>query len=320
MVCDTVTDILLDTGSYGLRVFNQALKNVTAGSGPLAECAFFGDGSSEWGPVTVVDVYLGNEPAARIPIQVIDSTFASVPASCGIPDASPADAGFNGILGVGVFAEDCGTTCSDFADNGLYFSCSGLSCAGVAVPLLNQVQNPVASLPTDNNGVIVELPSIPVSGAPSVNGILVLGIGTESNNNVPAGVTTFNTDPNGEISTVFNGITYSSFIDSGSNGLFFPAPSLPICPSQPGWFCPSPALLLSATNQSATALNPSEVLFLIDNLANLLGPAGPYVFSDVGGSLPNLFDLGLPIYLGRNVFVGIDGQVSSLGTGPYIAY
>jgi len=67
-------------------------------------------------------------------------------------------------------------------------------------------------------------------------------------------------------------------------------------------------------------LNPSEVLFRIGNLADLIGPAGPYVFSDVGGSLPNLVDLGLPIYLGRNVFLGIEGQGSSLGPGPYIAY
>src|SRR5208337_186729 len=71
--CDTVTDILLDTGSYGLRIFQQALKNVTPASGSLAECVFFGDGSSEWGPVTTVDVYLGNEPAVRIPIQIVDS-------------------------------------------------------------------------------------------------------------------------------------------------------------------------------------------------------------------------------------------------------
>ena len=116
--CQTINDILLDTGSSGLRIFKQALTNpnvaltpVTSGTGLLAECAQFADGSSDWGPVQRADVRLGNEPAVQVSIQVIDAAFGTVPPGCGIPDTSPAAAGFNGILGVGLFSQDCGSGC-----------------------------------------------------------------------------------------------------------------------------------------------------------------------------------------------------------------
>jgi hypothetical protein len=54
--CQTVNDILLDTASYGLRIFRQSLSislpGTIIGSGSLAECIQFGDGSSVWGPHT----------------------------------------------------------------------------------------------------------------------------------------------------------------------------------------------------------------------------------------------------------------------------
>ena len=130
--CQTIDDILLDTGSYGLRIFKQALNvsltQVTSGSGSIAECIQYGDGSSDWGPVQIASVILGNEPAVQVPIQVIDSTFGNVPIACQNADKSPTDAGFNGILGVGFFAQDCGQDCSNSADNGMYYTCNGSSC------------------------------------------------------------------------------------------------------------------------------------------------------------------------------------------------
>jgi hypothetical protein len=207
----------------------------------------------------------------------------------------------------------------------MYFSCTGSTCIGATAALTSQVQNPVTSLPTDSNGVIVELQSVPSNGAPSASGILVLGIGTRSNNTPPAGVTTYETDPQfGIISTTFNGVSYSSIIDSGSNGLFFPPPSpstgmLPTCAINTGWFCPSSTVTLSATNAGVFGPSSNDVFFQIGNLNNLTSSPNR-VFSNIGGSLPGLFDWGLPVYLGRNIYVGIDSQSSSLGTGPYFAY
>ena len=89
--CQTINDILLDTGSSGLRLFKQALAPsvvltpVQSGTGLLAECAHFADGSTDWGPVQRADIRLGNEPAVTVPIQVIDATFGTVPATCGMP-------------------------------------------------------------------------------------------------------------------------------------------------------------------------------------------------------------------------------------------
>ena len=224
--CQTINDILLDTGNYGLRIFRQALTvsltQQKIGAGSLAECVQYGDGTSEWGPIQMASVVLGNEPAVQVPIQYLDSTFSTIPAMCQNADTSPSQAGFNGILGVGVFAQDCGSSCSTSPDNGLYYSCIGSTCNGTAVPLSSQVQNPVALLPNDNNGVIVKLAGVPVDGLSSVSGTLVLGIGTHSNN-IPSAVTTYPTDGSGNFITLFSGISYSgSFIDSGSNGLFFP--------------------------------------------------------------------------------------------------
>jgi hypothetical protein len=320
--CQMISGILLDTGSYGLRIFQQALSvsltQVTLGSGSLAECIQYADGSSDWGPVKRASVILGNEPAVQVPIQVIDYTFGRVPSTCGWPDESPSDAGFNGILGVGPFVQDCGDTCVSEAI-GYYYTCSGSTCSGTAVPLDSQVQNPIALLPLDNNGLIVQLPGVPAGGAVSVNGSLVLGIGTRLNNS-PSRVTTYTLDESGEFTTTFNSRSYSSFTDTGSNGLFFPSSGLlPACPgASSAWYCPSTTTNLSATITGASGSPSSVVSFQIGNFDSLINSPNN-VFPDIGGKWVWGFDWGLPFYFGRNVYLGIEGKGSNLGNGPYFA-
>jgi hypothetical protein len=324
--CQSISDILLDTGSYGLRVFKQALtvplNQVASGSGALAECIQFVDGTAEWGPVQTANVVLGGESAVTVPIQVLDAAFGTVPASCGTPEGSPAAAGYNGILGVGLFPEDCGAGCVSGAGNEMYFSCSGASCSGTAVALASQVQNPVAHLPVDNNGVLVQLPVVLPGGAPSDNGQLVLGIGTQTNN-VPSGVTAFPANLNGDFTTVFNDTTISnSFLDTGSNGLFFNDSAIPACAApNAGWYCPPATLSLSATTLGTAGSPSGTVSFQIGNATSLFN-SGNQVFVELGGSIPGVsgFDWGIPFFYGHNVFVGIQGKSSNLGTGPYWAY
>lgn len=332
--CEIISDILVDTGSYGLRIFSQAvtlsLPAVSDSSGkPIAECAQFGTGT-DWGPVVTAGVQLGSEPVVNVPIQVINSAFASIPtgSGCTTPDTGPAAAGFNGILGVGLFAHDCGSACVTNSSNGVYYSCSGTSCTGTTVGISSQVQNPVALLPVDNNGVVLDLPAIGANGSNLVSGQLILGIGTQSNN-TPSGVTLYRADTSGNFVTKFNSTTYAqSFIDSGSNGFFFPGTSsLPNCSSTssaPGWFCPATTQSLSATNTGSNGTPSGSVSFQVANASNLVS-TGNAVFNDIGADLSASgftasFDWGLPFFLGRKVYVGIEAAHSSLGTGPYWAY
>ena len=324
--CQTVSDILLDTGSYGLRIFSQALTvpltPVTVPTGTLTECIQFGDGSSEWGPVRTADVVLGGEPAVSVPIQVVDTTFGTRPRSCRNADISPSSAGFNGILGIGPLLQDCGSDCVSAAKNLNYYACTGASCSGTPAPLTLQVQNPVPLLPQDNNGLLVQLPAVPLGGSTSVDGQLILGIGTRPNN-APGAAVMYAANDLAEFTTTFNGQTMNgSFIDSGSNVLFFPASTslLPACRyPDSNYYCPATTKFLSAVNTGTNGSPSGTAAFEIGNYENLI--AGPNnVFSELGSYGAGSFDWGLPFFFGRNVFIGIEGASSSLGTGPYWAY
>lgn len=335
--CQTIGNILLDTGSYGLRVFKQALGSVsltpaTINSNPVAECTVYIDNTGDWGPVQLADVTLGRETASNVPIQVIDATYFSsaLPSACTSPnvtslESDPGTSGYNGILGVGLFASDCGTGCSQSANNGYYFTCSGNSCPGAAVPVASQVTNPVALLSQDNNGVIVQLPTVALGGVASTSGQLILGIGSRSNN-TPASVAVYPASPDvGEFTTTFNGLTLSnSFIDSGSNGLFFNAPSSLIAGcvgGNAGWYCPPTIDSLAATNTGYGSATGVLAAFVIGNAGSLF-TTGYSAFSELGGTAPagSGFDWGLPFFFNKTIYVGIENTTSILGTGPYWAY
>jgi hypothetical protein len=326
-VCQTIDNILLDTGSSGLRIFKQALTitltQQTIGGNPLAECMLYDDGTSDWGPVQVADVILGVEPAVRTQIQVIDATFGNIPSICAppnaTPDASPSNEGYNGILGVGLFAQNCGSACQDNVITGWYYACNGSTCNATAVPVNDQLQNPVALLPKDNNGLIAKLPSISADEVASASGSLLLGIDTKSNNIPPSTVTTYPVDDTtGNFTTTFNGISYTdSFIDTGSNALFFPST---LKTNSAGWFIPNSITSFSATTSGYNGTPSNVISFQLGNYDILVTNSSNWVFNDIGGTGVNEFEWGLPFYFGRDVYHGIEGRSSSLGTGPYWAY
>lgn len=326
--CQTISDILVDIGSYGLRIFDSVLsisltQEVDSQNNPIGECVFFGDGSAFWGPVQVADVVLGGEPAVRVPVHVVVPTFAGQSTSknpCNsVVESNPLDANFNGILGLGVFAQDCGPVCATQSNNNLYFSCVASTCTSTAVPLLKQVQNPVWLLPSDNNGVILTLPTVPATGAPTVSGSLILGIGTAMNNTPATGVSVFTTDQTGLLTTIYKGTTFGqSVIDSGSNGYFFTDAALPPCamPLQ-DFYCPASPTSLSATLIGANG-HQTTISFQVANTVSLL-QTGNAAFNNLGGQI-STFVWGLPFFLGRTAYVGIESQLSTLGTGPLVAF
>jgi hypothetical protein len=323
--CQTIDGMLVDTGSSGLRIISTALtvalpqQNASDGN-PVVECLPFVD-SYSWGPVQTADVQIASEKAASVPIQVLSDTDFTTPTACskGFPSADTLTTlGANGILGVGLAAQDCGSSaaCVQTGTAGLYYECPSSGCVETAEPLAQQVINPVALFPTDNNGVIVELPAV-AGGAATISGSLVFGIGTQSNNAL--GTATVYTAPNGAFTTTYKSQPYTgSFIDSGSNGYFFPDSTIPTCSDNTGFYCPSSTENLSATNQASGA--SGTVDFSVANADALFANLSDNAFEDLGGPAPNYFDWGLPFFYGRNVYTAIEGMSTPGGMGPFWAY
>jgi len=327
--------LLVDTGSVGLRVLGSALatslpQHTDSSGNVVANCVQYGDASFNWGPVETADVTLCGEKASSIPIQVIENTSATIPDACSngfTNENTPQTLGANGILGVGSYAQDCGPACTTSSGNpGVYFSCSSTSCQVANIALAQQVQNPVSMFPTDNNGVIIEFPAVSGTAA-SVSGSMVFGIGTQSNNGLGS-AKVFTLDANGFFSTTFNGQSDSqSFIDSGSNGFFFADSAISQCGSSgvaPGFYCPSSALNLSATNQGASG-SSGAVNFSVGDADTLFsGTTNDAAYSTLAGpQLPDFagsFDWGLPFFYGRSVYTAIQSQSTPGGPGPYWAY
>jgi predicted aspartyl protease len=329
--CQTIDHVLVDTGSSGLRLLNSALYSnlnlpaVTNSSGAIGECMTFADGFT-WGSVRSADIYLGGEVAPSVPIQVIGDQpggATAVPTDCsstgGINENIPTLLGANGILGVGLFTNDC-DICLTQPISAAYYTCTATGCTNSTVTSAQVVQNPVALFLQDNNGVLIDLPAVSAAGASILNGSLIFGIGTQSNNQLGS-ATVYATDQYGNFITNFNGAN-TSYIDSGSNALFFYDSNIPICPVTTWAYCPpSPTFLksLSATNSAATTGTSSGMVnFSIVNADHL---DVSIVAANIGGtSTPGQFDWGLPFFFGRKVFTAISGMGTPGPSGPYFAY
>jgi hypothetical protein len=329
--CQTIDHVIVDTASSGLRIMSSALAPSltlppvkTSNDELLNECMQFVSGYT-WGQIRYADVKLGGHTLGALAVQIIgDVTAGDTPGSCANTGASintVQSFGGNGVLGVGGFAQDCGSACAGSAIAGTYYTCSGTSCRPVSVLLDRQVQNPIASLSSDNNGVVLELPDISSSGASSVNGTLTLGIGTQANNSL-GNATILGLKTNTlTFVTKFNGVDYTGFLDTGSNGLFFPDRTLPPCLNS-SFYCPATVQHLTATNTGTNSV-ASTVNFQVGN-ARTLFSSGNFAFSNLAGSVTisggGHFDWGLPFFFGRKVFTAIEGRSTPGGTGPYVAY
>ena len=333
--CQSIDGILVDTGSSGLRILSSALTGVTlpdqmaSDGNPVAECLPFVSGWT-WGRVETADVQISGEKASSVPIQVLSDTDIVPPTACtnrsGGSQDTLAALGANGILGVGPFAEDCGGACvTTGAQNPkLYFECPASGCVVAGEALALQVINPVALFSSDNNGVIIELPAAATPEA-TLSGSLVFGIGTQSNNGLGS-ATVYPTDNSFSFVTTYNNQAYpQSFIDSGSNGLFFLNQSIdgiPTCTDAPFFYCPTSTKNLSAVNQGAGGVGSGTVNFSVGNADAMFNSnASATVFGQLAG--PNSlsgFDWGLPFFYGRNVYTAIEGKSTPGGVGPYWAY
>jgi hypothetical protein len=279
--------------------------------------------------VQTADVKIAGEMASALPIQVIgSSSFPTIPSDCssqGVSLDNLQDLETNGILGIGQAIQDCGTACvtSGPFSQGVYYTCPTSGCTDTTESLAAQVQNPVASFTTDNNGVIIELPA--VSGAEaSVSGSMVFGIGTQSNNGLGS-ATVFGTDPIGDFNTTYKSVAYPSFTDSGSNAIYFLNSTLtgiPVCSDFTFFYCPASTQTISVTNTAEAGTNGASgsASFSVGNADSLISNVNNAAVNGLAGTNPGAFDFGLPFFFGRNVYTAIDGKSTPGGTGPYLAY
>jgi len=364
--CQTIDHVLVDTGSVGLRLLAQGAPGgefnpagfplqVDSSGNPLAQCGQFLFGVT-WGSVSLANIELtqpnngqAGETAssvpgatvAGVPIQIIgDSRVPPIPSSCsslGVDASNLNGLMAYGVLGVGTYQQDCGSGCaSGTSAPTVYYACASGSCAPAFVGLPQQITNPVWVLPADNNGVLIQLPSIPSGGTTTVTGNMYLGIGTQINNSLGS-ATVFNTDANAYFNTTFNGINNAcSYIDSGSNAYFFPSsgyPGLQTCSGNTSFYCPANLLTLTAQTQSATNTNgnSANVSFNVGNANTLFmnNNGNNFAFSELGGRNPPIngcgsFAWGLSFFYGKanGVFTGIE-QMPVTGTsytGPFWAF
>lgn len=326
--CQAVDHVVVDTGSYGLRILRSALNQlslapmtVSAPPGRLGECATF-LGGYLWGSVARATVKIGGEQTtAPVPVQLIaDPALPSAPSpSCtgtGTDIGSLDALGGNGILGVGHFVHD----------QGVYYSCSASSCTQLTsatgnVPVSEQVANPVASFATNNNGVILEMPPVPDAGAPTATGVLTFGVATQADNAI-AGYSILAADAGGNFTAVLQGQTYgASFIDSGSNRTFATLSGVPL--NRSGDYAPTAATTYPVTLRpnvgggasiaTGIRVKDSEQIdasfMAIGNIADPGTAAGPSGY----------VDLGMPYFYGRSIAILMSGRTSPQGTGPLYA-
>ena len=323
--CATIDDIQVDTGSNGLRILASALPTtltlptVAAGSGVSAECAVFGSGYA-WGSIRNADVRMAGQQASSIPIQVIaDTALPAAPTDCANSGASlltVSSMHSNGILGVGLFPVDCGSGCTNSALPRWYYSCTTSGCTATAQPLAQQVTNPVSSFPLDNNGVLIDLPAVADAGAASVSGSLIFGIGTQSNNTLTSTNVLKANASTGYVTTVSAGQTYAvSYLDSGSNGLFFHSTQFPVCGF---WYCPSSTQSASASITGINGLS-TMVSFDVGN-SNTLFASSNNAFDNLAGNSSQGFGWGLPFFYGKRIYTAIAARNTAAGQGPYYAF
>lgn len=346
--CVTIDHILVDTGSFGLRLVSSAaltsigLPPGTASGNPLFECAEFGNFYT-WGSVRTADIHIGGELASSVAINVLGDSSLAAPSACsssGTPEENSVSAlAANGILGIGVFVPDCGDGCvsTTSPQTSVYYSCTSTVCTAAGVPLAHQVSNPIAFFATDNNGSLIAMPSLGTGDtALDPTGMLTFGIATETNNQLASTATVLQVDPGvGNFTTVYRGTTYTDggFIDSGSNFYFLSDTTIPTCTGSlngTGFYCPTSEVSVTATNHGynpllqnftgATASATINIANAQNELSADITAADNIGVSNSGSSLLAGVDFGMPFFYGRTIYTAIQGTTAAGTAGPYVAY
>jgi hypothetical protein len=334
--CQTIDRVLLSTSSTGLVLSAGVLRpsmnlpQLKDQSGKAAgRCLLAGTADSAgkydsvaWVGVRKADIKLADMVASSLSIELMnDQALPSIPDICRSgADTLTTDLGFNGMLGLRHLDADCGAGCSiQVSAIPRYYGCDAFACAGVTMPIESQVRNPVALFEQGyNNGFSLSLPASEGVSNSVLQGSLVFGIGTQSNNQL-GNAKVYRFDNTSYLTAFYNGTQFRALPDTAYRSIRVHDSSIPQCSSTTvnPYFCPTTQQPLSI---SLLAANGSREMLDVPIVRPPSSTA--YQVSSFGryGAVDEPLILGVPFYFGRTVFTAIEGRSTSAGTGPFIAF
>lgn len=371
--CQSIDHVQLDTGSVGLHILASAmdarilqqLRAVTSNGLPVNDCYAYADGWT-WGILRTADVWMGGydgtvsqgERVPGISVDIIGDPAsgpisATALSTCSGNGGSPGENsvpmfGANGILGV----------MPTQSESALYYTCTAAGgCSPIVIAPTQEANNPVYSIAGtgDNNGIVVSLQAVGNAGAPTANGTLSFGVGTQANNAFT------NTHPTTYVAAAIipkigglpftqGWITASSpytpqskgqqpdaIFDTGTSFLALSGSGIPNTgPSTQMWFTPNPSPLTvtamvqgSLPNSGGNAgplVAQYPLSFLVANETTLA--LQNWAFDDLAAddTSAGLIIWGAPFFFGRTMYIVDQNTTMSIpgsavpANGPFYAY
>ncbi len=326
--CAIIDNILVDTGSTGLRLERSAIPHdlklpafTGAGGKALAECIRFIHDDA-WGPLYRTDLQIGGLTAKNLPIQVIADNRGPQPAGCPVSATKPTS---NGTLGIGPHVLDCQGSCIQTPNRpGVFWEEHGLWHPFIgAVPIESRLPNPTTFFLQYGNGVVFDLPAPPVNGTDEIVGTLTFGVGTSANNGI-RGAQILQLDPDGYFVTRYGGLELPrSYIDSGTETYILTDEGLPRCAGMAWAFCVSPPRTLEAVMVGKDGRQIRVPFTIGDYRGALERRVGAWDgFAEVAARSSSAFVWGAPFFLGRRLALVFEGRMTSdteAVTGPFFA-
>ena len=319
--CATVDDIMVDTGSTGLRLEASAVPSglrlppfVGPDGRPLAECLRFVHDDA-WGPLYLTDLRIGGMRVSNLPIQIIADDLQPRPDGCPTSTAKPTS---NGTLGIGQHLLDCQGNCLQNASRPGVFAREAGSWHPVqgSVPPESRLPNPVSRFSQHRNGVVFDLPASPEDGTDKVVGTLTFGVGDAANNRI-GNSRIVRVDQNGLFTTLYGTVAFpASYIDSGTETYIFADDRLPRCAGMNWAFCVSPERTLDATMVGTDGAGAPVAFKVGDYRSAMERHVGAWDgFAEAAASSSQAFVWGASFFLGRRVAFVFDGMAADDGNG-----
>ena len=357
--CQTIDHVLVDTGSSGLRLLSSAgggelglaLPQANDSSGnPLYECLVFLDGYI-WGSVSTADITVAGEKASAVPVHVVipSSTSPAPPQSCTSQNPPGGNGNEGNSLqalaptassGLELFQQDCGLACTPgFQLQPVYYDCPTSGCNETSVSLAQQVPNPVIMFATDNNGVLIQLPSVADGGSANVQGSMIFRHRHAIQQRIRKRHRLRRTqqwDQRREISppSLAEQAILPASLTAVRTGCSFSTVACRVCLRRAAishaWYCPTTSPDNLSGNQpgqrTASQWLRWTINFSIENADTLFrnNNGSNTAFSTLGGSECSAgesncaFDWGLSFFFGRNVFTAIENLSYSRRPGAVL--